>query len=140
MTGRPETFLAFDYGDKRIGVAVGQSLTGTATPLRSVSVRDREPDWDVIARLVSDWLPDALVVGLPLNMDGSEQIATHSARRFTRKLAARFALPVHFADERLTTVEAKRRLEADGRAGEDDDPVAAQVILEAWLAGQQARS
>ncbi len=133
MSERPATLLAFDYGDIAIGVAVGQTVTATASPLASVRVRGRRPDWNTITSLVRTWEPDALVVGLPYNMDGSEQETTHSARRFGRQLEGRFHLPVHMVDERLTTREAKTRLAEQGNPDGDDDPVAAQVILESWF-------
>ncbi len=135
---RPRTLLGFDYGHKRIGVAVGQTLTATATPLTTVRVTAAEPDWAGIGELIETWQPDALVVGIPLNMDGTEQATTRTAREFGRELARRFRLPVHSADERLSTVEARRRLVEAGRHALDEDPVAAQIILEAWLQEHQA--
>ncbi|HEY5700965.1 MAG TPA: Holliday junction resolvase RuvX [Gammaproteobacteria bacterium] len=140
MTGPASTLLAFDFGLKRIGVAVGQTLTGTATPLEIVSVKNNRPDWAVIARLVETWSPDALVVGLPLNMDGSEQEMTNHARRFSRRLNGRFNLPVHLADERLSTREAKSRMVENSAAADSADAVAAQVILEGWLAGASSKT
>ncbi len=139
MTERAETLLAFDYGEKHIGVAVGQTLTGTANPLASIRVSDSSPDWDAISRIIDTWHPDALVVGLPLNMDGSEQTVTRRARRFGNQLLGRYRLPVHLVDERLTTREARDRLAAQGRAGDDDHPIAAQIILESWLTEQSVR-
>ncbi len=130
---RPRTLLAFDFGLKRIGVAVGQTQTGSANPLETVVVKRERPDWEAIAKLIKTWTPDALVVGLPLNMDGSEQEMTHRAERFGRQLNGRFGLSVHLVDERLTTHEAKTRLQLDGRVDQDADPVAAQIILEDWL-------
>ena len=135
------TFLGFDYGERRIGVAVGQSVTGTASPLSTVSVRDGEPDWDSIDGIVSTWKPDGLVVGEPLHMDGRPQTMTRRARRFRHALRSRFGLPVHAADERLTTVEARAELAGRGafrgagagRRHEVDHPVAARIILESWL-------
>ncbi len=134
------TLLGFDYGERRIGVAVGQSLTATASPLATVAVREGKPDWERIGTLIAEWQPDELVVGLPLNMDGSEQPMTVAARRFARRLGGRHQLTVHLADERLSTREANARIHAGGGARGariDDDPVAAQVILEGWLAGGQ---
>ncbi len=134
MSAAAATLLAFDFGTRNIGVAVGQTVTGTASPLGSVAVRHGAPDWEAIEALLDRWRPDALVVGLPLNMDGTEQPTTALSRRFARRLRGRFALPVHLADERLSTREARERLDAAGRREAEDDPVAAQVILEGWLA------
>lgn len=128
-----DTLLGFDYGGKRIGVAVGQTLTGTARPLTSVRVKNAVPDWEAIARLIRTWEPDALVVGWPLNMDGTEQASTQAARHFQQQLQNRFHIPVHTADERLSTREAKARLASRGTPEADDDPVAAQIILETWF-------
>ena len=136
----PLTLLAFDYGDLRIGVAVGQTVTATASPLESVAMRGAEPDWDALDRIARTWQPDALVVGLPLNMDGTEQAVTRRARRFQRALGARFGLPVHLVDERLSTREARERLHLRGQPDAEDDPVAAQVILEDWLASSRRQA
>jgi len=122
--------ICFDYGEKRIGVAVGQHLTGTATPLETIPVRKGRPDWRRITAVIERWQPAALIVGDPLNMDGTRQPVSDAADRFARRLAGRFKLPVHRADERLSTFEARDRA---GRSG-DLDAVAAQVILESWLA------
>jgi putative Holliday junction resolvase len=134
VSGDAATLLGFDYGERRIGVAVGQTLTGTATPLATLPARDGEPDWQRIADLVAQWRPDALVVGLPLNMDGSEQTLTQRARRFGNRLRGRQRLAVHFADERLSTREARDR-EGASAPREGRDALAAQVILEGWMAG-----
>ena len=124
-----QTLLCLDFGEKRIGVAVGQALTRTATPLETIAVRHGRPDWDRLARLVESWQPGAIVVGNPVNMDGSRQKVTASADRFARRVAGRFNLPVYRADERLSTFEARLR----NRRGGHDDAIAAQVILESWL-------
>ena len=121
--------LGFDFGTKRIGVAVGQTLTGTATPLEIVTVRNNRPDWNRIGALIGEWQPQALLVGDPLNMDGSRQALSKAADAFARKLHGRYRLPVLRADERLTSVEAETRQPAD----QPRDHVAAQVILESWL-------
>ncbi len=134
MSAAAATLLAFDFGTRNIGVAVGQTVTGTASPVGSVAVRRGAPDWDAIEALLRRWRPDALIVGLPLNMDGTEQWTTALSRRFARRLEGRFSLPVHLVDERLSTREARERLGATGRRDAEDDPVAAQVILEGWLA------
>ena len=129
-----ETLIAFDFGEKRIGIAIGQTVTRTATPLETVPVRRRKPDWGAIDRLIDAWKPDALVVGLPLNMDGTDQGMTARARRFAHRLHARSGLPVHLADERLSTREAWTRLVESGSRRDGPDPVAAQIILEGWFA------
>jgi putative Holliday junction resolvase len=128
------TLLCFDYGEKRIGVAVGQTLTGTATALTTLAARDGRPDWERVAALIAEWQPQALVVGLPLNMDGTEQALSARARRFANRLRGRHALPLHFADERLSTREA-RHLEDGAEPRQGRDALAAQVILEGWMAG-----
>lgn len=126
---RPATLLCFDFGTKRIGVAVGQTLTDTATPLEIIPVRNNRPDWDRIGALIRQWQPRALLVGNPLNIDGSRQQLTAYADKFAGKLKGRFRLPVLRAEERLTTVEARSRR----RDGDHIDDVAAQLILEGWL-------
>ncbi|MCZ6719787.1 MAG: Holliday junction resolvase RuvX [Gammaproteobacteria bacterium] len=131
MTGRSKTLLGFDYGEKHIGVAVGQTLTATASPLETVQVKNRQPDWDTISRLIETWKPDALIVGLPLNMDGTPQAMTRAAERFMRQLQGRYPLPVQPVDERLSTIEAVDRSKS---ARQTVDAIAAQVILETWLA------
>ena len=129
-----KTLIGFDFGEKRIGVAIGQTVTGTATALDTVMVRGTEPDWDAIDRLIDTWKPGALVVGLPLNMDGTEQWMTGRARRFANRLHGRSGLPVHLVDERLSTREAWTRLIESGSRRDGPDPIAAQIILEGWLA------
>ena len=135
-TKRELTLLAFDFGLKRTGVAVGQTITASATPLAVVATTADGPDFKHIDALMEQWQPDALVVGLPLNMDGSEQPLTDQVRWFAAALRERYHRPVHFADERLTTREARAR---SGPGSTRDplaqDAVAAQIILEGWLAG-----
>ena len=133
MTEETKTLIAFDFGEKRIGAAIGQTVTRTATPLETIPVRGTRPHWPAIDRLIAEWKPDALVVGLPLNMDGTEQWITARARRFASRLHGRSGLPVHFADERLSTREAWNRLVESGMRRRGPDPIAAQVILEGWL-------
>ena len=126
------TLMAFDYGPSHVGIAIGQTVTHTASPLASVQARHARPDWPSIARLIDTWQPVALVVGEPLNMDGTEQPMTRRARRFSRQLQGRFGLPVFLADERLSSREARSRLDP-GADPRDDHAVAAQVILETWF-------
>jgi putative Holliday junction resolvase len=131
------TLLGFDFGTHKIGVAVGQTLTGTATPLTTLSAVKRQPDWDAITRLIAEWRPDALVVGLPMEMTDNEADNAPRAKKFARQLEGRYHLPVHLADERLTSREAWTRL---GRAAHKDvtrvDAMAAKLILETWLEEQ----
>ncbi len=131
------TLLGFDYGTRKIGVAVGQTLTGTANPLQTLQLVNHKPDWARIAQLIEEWQPDALVVGLPLDVDGSETDATEPARRFSRQLEGRFHLKVHLADERFTSFEARDRLGHKAKRWEDYDAVAAKLILETWLDEQR---
>lgn len=151
-TPRMRTFLAFDYGLKRIGVAVGQELTGTATALTTVKATDGKPDWDTITRLIEQWKPDELVIGLPVNMDGTFHELSYRAQRFGNQLHGRYNLRAHFIDERLSSLEAeqqiKNRQQAPAKNGtrkksrkgqaEDIDKIAAKVILESWLNQQPA--
>lgn len=135
MSGKPLTLLGFDYGTRRIGVAVGQQLTGTVNPLTTLVSRNGQPDWNAISRLIAEWRPQRLVVGLPLHMDGSEQDMTARARRFGNQLKGRYNLPVDWVDERLTSDAAASALAAAGRRYARDriDAVAAALILQSWL-------
>jgi len=123
----PRSYLAFDFGTRRVGVATGNSVTRTATPLTTVSA-EGEARLVAIAALVDAWRPDALVVGVPLHPDGAPHANTERARRFARDLGRRFGLPVHEVDERYTTTDAKR----SGAA--DLDAAAAAILLEQHLA------
>jgi len=135
------TALAFDYGTKKIGVAVGQSITQTASPLAVLPARDGVPDWDTIEKLVKEWQPDVFIVGMPFNMDGSNNDMTTRAQKFIQRLSGRFSLPCYSIDERLSSREAKdirkNMAEAHGKKynGKDAiDSIAAQLILENWFA------
>lgn len=127
------TLLGFDYGPSKIGIAVGQTLTGSATPLDTLRSVQEKPDWEGIGRLIDEWHPEALVVGLPFNMDDTEAEIAPRARRFARQLEGRYHLPVHLADERLTSLEAKRQLGRKPKKIEELDAIAAKLILETWL-------
>ena len=133
--------LAFDYGSKRIGVATGTGLLGVARPLTVVSNHHGTPDWQSIDRLVADWLPIALVIGIPLLADGEDQPITGQARGFGKRLARRTGLPVHEADERFSSTQAQRELAGMRASGQrqrrisraDVDASAAALILEHWF-------
>lgn len=131
------TLIAFDFGLKSIGCAVGQSITCTAQALPAFKAQDGIPNWLLIEKCLKEWQPDKLVVGLPLNMDGSEQELTRLARKFANRLHGRFGYPVELQDERLTTTEAKAEIFARGgfRALEKGkiDSISACLILESWF-------
>ena len=140
MTG-PVTLLAFDVGARRIGVALGNTLSGTARELGVLDVREAGPDWPRLDQWVREWRPDALVVGDPSTLDGGDQPARQRARAFAAEVARRYGLPVHPVDERSTSKEASRRFAAGRAAGtrkrhqaEQIDALAAVIILERWLA------
>lgn len=130
------TILCFDYGTKSIGVAVGSELTGSATLLPALKARDGIPEWEQIERLIKEWQPQLLLVGLPLNMDGSEQEFTTRTRKFANRLHGRFGLPISLHDERLSTADARSRLFAEGGyrnlSKDKVDSLSAQIIFEGW--------
>lgn len=101
------TILAFDFGTKSIGVAIGQTITKTANPLPAVPARSGNPNWLKIQSLISEWHPDKIIVGLPINMDGSEQWVTKSTRIFAHCISKRFNITTQLHDERMTTLEAR---------------------------------
>jgi putative Holliday junction resolvase len=121
---RPQTFLAFDFGTVRVGVATGNSLTRSATPLSTLK-ESGDARFAAIGKLIAQWQPDALVVGVPLHPDGAAHDNTRRAQRFARQLHGRFGLPVHEVDERWSTTEA--------RGARDVDAAAAAIILEQFL-------
>ena len=131
------TALAFDFGTKSIGCAVGQSITGTAQALPAFKAQDGIPNWDAIEKCLKEWKPDVVIVGLPLNMDGTEQELTLRARKFANRLQGRFGVNVQLQDERLTTTEA--RSEIFDRGGfcalkkSKVDGISACLILESWF-------
>ena len=131
------SLMGFDFGTRSIGIATGQEITGTASPLTSLKANDGIPDWSQLEKLLKEWQPDLLVVGLPLNMDGTEQEMTVRARKFGQRLHGRFGFQVEFKDERLTTTDAKARLFEHGgykALGKSRvDAVSAQLILESWM-------
>jgi putative Holliday junction resolvase len=122
----PHSFLAFDYGTKRVGVASGNTLTHAATPMRTIAA-EGQARFVAIAGLIKEWQPDALVVGVPFHPDGAAHDNTARARRFARQLHGRFHLAVHEVDERYSTTEAH----AQGAA--DADAASAAIILEQFL-------
>jgi putative Holliday junction resolvase len=130
-------YLGFDFGYKRIGLAVGQRLTCSASPLSTLDAKLGVPDWNVLQKVINQWNPQALIVGIPTCIDDSELYTTSAARRFAKQLRKRFALPVHLVDERLSTVEARGQLFELGGYRKlkktEIDGIAACIILEQWL-------
>ena len=126
--------LGFDYGERRLGVAVGQTVTRSAEALVTLPMRDGHPDWTRLAALIAEWRPTRLVLGMPGTDDGGPHAKAPAIERFARRLAGRYRLPVAFVDERLSSYAAaedpqSRRLGVDA--------VAARFILETWLADSQ---
>ncbi len=135
-----QSVLGFDFGMKSIGVAIAQSVTGTAAPLQAIKGVNGIPDWDIIVALYDEWKPDAIVVGVPLNMDGTSQHTTFAARKFANRVQQKLKHQVFTHDERLTTVEAKARLFELGGVKKltkgKVDSVSACLIIEHWLESQ----
>ncbi len=143
MTGTqnaPTTVLGFDYGTRRIGVAVGNGLTRSARALEVVANGGQGADWTRLDLIMREWRPDALLIGLPLTMDGAEQQISRAARAFAGALGERYRLAVHLVDERLSSHEAARRFAERRAHGETRrkhaqalDAIAAEIIVETWL-------
>ena len=147
--------MGFDYGTKRIGIAIGQTITATAHPLTTVLVKNQQPDWLHLHTLVQEWQPQALIVGIPLHADGSQNVITLAVQHFTQQLQTHYQLPVYMINETLSSVAAAERISApmqlttarihhgnnlkpkhsnkkkNHRQGLD--AVAAQIILETWF-------
>ncbi len=136
------TILGFDFGLRRIGVAVGQTITRTATPLQTLLCTDGYPNWSIVSRLIAEWCPVALVVGLPLTANGMDSAILTATRGFIRHLEAQYRLPVHTVDEHLSSWEAEAHVALSGKPRSSHrsppkgniDKIAAQVILQTWLA------
>lgn len=137
---RPTTIIGFDYGARRIGIAVGNAISNSARALDVLANGERGPDWQRLDALLREWRPDALLVGLPLMLDDSEQIASRAARAFAEQLGQRYRLPVQLVDERHSSQEAAQRFAARRAGGAAKrkhaaalDAVAAEIIVERWL-------
>lgn len=133
-----DTYLGFDFGNKKIGVAVGHVSTGIASPLQTIRSLNQVPDWTQIGKLIAEWRPIGLVVGISRQSDGSDNIITPRMEKFCRQLNGRFNLPVHQIDETLTTFAAKQLLFDDlkvsaGKLWAVQDQLAAQIILQSWF-------
>ena len=133
-----DAYLGFDFGNKKIGVAVGYADMGIASPLQTIRSLNQVPDWDVIGKLVAEWRPIGLVVGISRQQDGSDNIITPRMQKFCRQLNGRFNFPVHQIDETLTTFAAKQLLFDDlkvsaAKLWAAQDQLAAQLILQSWF-------
>ncbi|MFD2168317.1 Holliday junction resolvase RuvX [Thalassotalea euphylliae] len=131
------TAISFDFGMKYIGIAVGQEITGSASALGSVKAKDGIPHWDNIGKFINEWQPDYLVIGLPLNMDGTEQPITKAVKKFGNRLFDKFHIAIEYKDERLTTASAKEQLFARGGyrnlKKDNIDAESAKLILESFF-------
>lgn len=136
-------WMAFDFGTKRIGIAVGQRLTNTSQALEPINAKDGVPDWQALEKAVNEWQPQAFVVGLPLNMDGSASEMSLRANKFSQRLEGRLHKPSFTHDERLSSFEAKGMvIEQGGNRNfkqNSVDGMAAQIILQSWLSEYNTR-
>jgi len=132
-----QTVLGFDYGIRRIGVATGQTITASATPLTTLNSINQKPDWTTISQLIEEWQPNALIVGLPTYLDGSHSEMTEKALKFSRQLEGRYNLPVHTINESLSSYEAEQELQQHKKIGQHNkqeiDKMAAAIIVQSWL-------
>ena len=129
--------IGFDFGLKRIGLATGQTITGTASPLVTLQAVNNSPDWEGIAEQIRQWKPDALIVGIPYLLEGGESEITKAAYNFSRELERRFKLPVYTIDESLSSAEAEEQLRQDKKIAKHNkheiDKMAAAIIVQSWL-------
>lgn len=135
---KQDTYLGFDFGDKKIGVAVGYAGTVIASPLETIRAIGNQPDWQKIAKLLQEWSPIGLIVGISWQADGTDNPVTPRMQKFCRQLNGRYNLPVYQVDEALTTFSAKQLLYDDlklsaGKLWAVQDQVAAQLILQSWF-------
>jgi putative Holliday junction resolvase len=133
-----DTYIGFDFGNKKIGAAVGQTTTRTASPLQTIRSIKQNPDWSIIGKLIQEWQPAGIVVGISRQDDGSDNPITPRMLKFCRQLEGRFRLPVYHQDETLSTFEAKQLLFDEinvsaGKLWEVQDQLAAQLILQTWF-------
>lgn len=129
-----QTVIGFDYGERRIGIATGQTITASATPLVTLDAINQKPDWNEIEKIIAEWQPQALIVGLPVYLDGSDSEITKKAERFSRQLEGRFHLPVHLINESLTSFEAEQHLTKKNQHNKQEiDKIAAAIIVQSWL-------
>ena len=137
MTAKHETVIAIDYGLRNMGVAVGNTVSRTVQPLTIIGARDGVPDWSALTKLIEEWQPDRVIVGHPLNMDGSESDISQRVMKFARQIEGRCEISVTLVDERLSSREAKAAALSAGHHGDfataPIDDQAAAIILTTWL-------
>jgi putative Holliday junction resolvase len=125
--------MGFDFGMKKIGIAIGQSITGTANPLIIITAKDGQPDWLALGKIVKQWQPEKFIVGLPINMDSTPSEMSSKAEKFARRLTGRYNIPHQTWDERLTSFEAREFADPDKLI----DAIAAKLILESYFRASQ---
>jgi putative Holliday junction resolvase len=129
--------LGLDYGTKRIGVATGQTITHTASPVATLTQVNGSPDWDGIKEQIEQWSPDALIVGIPYHVDGKESDMTQKALNFSAELEQRFSIPVYRINETLSSHAAEEILKKNTKIGKHNkcevDKIAAAIIVQSWL-------
>lgn len=132
-----QTYMGFDFGSKYLGIALGQTITGTAQPLTTLKMLDEKPNWQLLDRLVQEWQPNGFVVGLALQPDGKHSKTSSLAQYFGESLQQRYQQPVYFIEERLTSVAARETIRNKARPSRHDkaeiDRISAAIILESWL-------
>ena len=137
MNSEAGVIVAFDFGLKHIGMAVGQEITNTAQTFYSLKAESGEPNWDELDIIVRDWQPKLFVVGNPINMDGSDSVIKEKSDKFSNLIRQRYNIPVELMDERLSTREARERMKSDSGhfvdASADTHQISAQIILESWF-------
>lgn len=137
ITNKIKTLMGFDFGTLRIGIATGQRLTNGANALNPIKAKDGIPNWDNLKKIIDEWQPDAFVVGLPLNMDGTPSEMSTRAAKFARRLEGRYHRPAYTQDERLTSYEAKGMVIEQGSnrdfGANSVDGLAAELILQSWM-------
>ncbi|MCS5707418.1 Holliday junction resolvase RuvX [Candidatus Berkiella cookevillensis] len=133
----PKTYMGFDFGSKYLGIALGQTITGTAQPLTTLKMLDEKPNWQLLDRLVQEWQPDGFIVGLALQPDGKHSKTSIQAKHFGESLQQRYQKPVYFIEERLTSVAARETIRDKARPSRHNkaeiDRISAAIILESWL-------
>ena len=137
MNSEAGVIVAFDFGLKHIGMAIGQEITNTAQTFYSLKAESGEPNWDELDIIVRDWQPKLFVVGNPINMDGSDSDIKEKSDKFSNLIRQRYNIPVELMDERLSTREARERMKSDSvhfvEASADTHQISAQIILESWF-------